>query len=30
MDLAHLENGLYHVALVVGDARSTRKVLVNK
>lgn len=30
MDLAHLDNGLYHVALVVGDARSTRKVLVNK
>ncbi len=30
MDLQHLGNGLYHVTLVAGDARSTRKVLVNR
>lgn len=30
MDLQHLDNGLYHVTLVVDGARSTRKVLVNK
>lgn len=30
MDLQQLGNGLYHVTLVAGDARSTRKVLVNR